>query len=85
MTYSIPDDKQINHPPERFINDASWNSDSLPTDARPVQVFVIDRKGSFVIPFPVVYCSGKWRNASDKVELVAKVGGWRKLVNGRRP
>ena len=79
MNYPIPDDKQINHPPERFINDASWNSDSLPTDANPIQCFVVDHKGSFVIPFPVVYRDGKWRRADDKIEIVAKVGGWRKL------
>lgn len=74
----IPHDKIPYFAPGRFDNDDSWSYNRPPRDRR-LQVMIEDDKGSYVIPFNVMFDGYNFVNMQTKETLEVDVKAWRSL------
>ncbi len=54
-----------------------WNSETAPEEGAIVHVLAADRRGQYVVPFPVMFRDDCWRNALTGEELDTFIVGWR--------
>ncbi|WP_018265510.1 hypothetical protein [Methylosinus sp. LW4] len=73
----ISDDKTPLFPAAPFLAEADWNSSDVPEDGALVEVYAEDRRGFYLVPFPVCFVADEWRNAATGQELETFIAGWR--------
>jgi hypothetical protein len=57
--------------------EVGWNSTTPPEDGAVVCVLAVDKRGRYVIPFPVLFRDDRWWNAHTGEELDAFIAAWR--------
>lgn len=54
-----------------------WNCSDTPDDGQLVEVYAEDRRGFYLVPFPVRFLGDEWLNASTGQHLETFIAGWR--------
>lgn len=60
-----------------------WRSDDAPPNETLVRIIAKDQRGTYEIPFAVLFKDDKWLNASTREELDCFVAGWREWKDRR--
>jgi hypothetical protein len=57
--------------------ETEWNRTTAPQEGAIVHVLAMDKRGQYLIPFPVVFRDDSWWNARTGEELDTFIVGWR--------
>ena len=63
--------------------ETEWNSETVPEEGAIVQVLAADKRGQYLVQFPVMFRDDCWRNAHTGEELDAFIVGWRPATTTR--
>jgi hypothetical protein len=56
--------------------ETEWNSETVPEEGAIVQVLAADKRGQYLVQFPVMFRDDCWRNALTGEELDTFIVGW---------
>jgi hypothetical protein len=59
--------------------ETEWNSTTTPEEGEIVFVLASDKRGRYLIPFPVVFRDDSWWNARTGEKLETFIVGWRRI------
>jgi hypothetical protein len=65
--------------------ETEWNSATPPNEGEFVRVLAQDRRGEYVIPFPILFRDNAWWNPGTGEQLTADIVGWRPMTASAAP
>lgn len=58
--------------------ETEWNNSAPPEEGALVYVLAADKRGQYIIPFPVLFRDDSWWNARTGQKLNTRIVGWRR-------